>query len=178
MVKPDISHFTNNTIVFDDDSEIEVDTVFLATGYQMRKSFLEAGNTMTVVDGNQKMKNSASLELEPLKTNRKYIYPLYRHIFSLCPLYPPTALSFVGITEGIIPHCPLDYAQSLFISHLVLNPTILPTRREMLSHLAAEEQNLRDNGLDPYAVGHRLLRLLDGPNDYQEELIDFLKEKV
>lgn len=133
---------------------------------------------MTVVEGHQRMKNSTSLELGPLKTNGKYIYPLYRHIFSLCPLYPPTALSFVGITGGIIPHCHLDYAQSLFIIHLILNPAVLPTRREMFSHLAAEEQNLRDNGLDPYVVGHKLLRLLDGPNDYQEELIDFLKEKV
>lgn len=176
-LKPGISHFTNNTVVFDDKSEVEVDSVLLATGYQMRKPFLEAGNTMAI-DLKHHLSPSGNINSfgsVPLSTNLKYIFPLYRHIFSLCPSYPPTALSFIGLPSGIA-NCPSDYAQSLFVVNLILNPHTLPSRDDMLADLAAQEQIVRDNGQDPYVIGHRLLN--GTSNDYQDELIDFLKENV
>ncbi|KAF8352000.1 hypothetical protein F5887DRAFT_9526 [Amanita rubescens] len=44
--KPVISHFTRDSIVFADKTEINVDSVILATGYQVRKPFLDAGHIL------------------------------------------------------------------------------------------------------------------------------------
>lgn len=112
---------------------------------------------------------------QPLATNSRYIFPLYKHILSLCTSYPPIALSFIGLPSGIA-NCPSDYAQSLFVTHAILNPAILPSRQDMLVELAAQEQKIRDNKLDPYEIGHKLLQ--GTSNDYQDDLVDFLKEKV
>ncbi|PFH50859.1 hypothetical protein AMATHDRAFT_60358 [Amanita thiersii Skay4041] len=47
ILKPGISHFTEQSIVFVDTTHIGVDTVLLATGYELRKPFLDAGGVLT-----------------------------------------------------------------------------------------------------------------------------------
>ncbi|GJJ08110.1 hypothetical protein Clacol_002318 [Clathrus columnatus] len=180
-IRPDISHFTNNTVVFVDNSQVEVDFVLLATGYQLRKPFLEAGDVMTIHpkrrfhrsnkdDDNDDVVTSS----QTLTTNFKYIFPLHKHILSLCNSYPPTALSFIGLLRGT-PICPSDYAQSLFVTHVILHPDILPSRDEMLNELELQEQKIREQGLDPYKIGHQLFN--ETTNDYQDDLVDFLRDK-
>ncbi|GJJ08612.1 hypothetical protein Clacol_002831 [Clathrus columnatus] len=180
-IRPDISHFTNNTIVFVDKSQVKVDSVLLATGYQMRKPFLEAGDVMAIHpktrfrQSNEDDRDDDITASSPtLTTNFKYIFPLHKHILSLCASHPPTALSFIGLPSGIA-NCPSDYAQGLFVTHVILYPNILPSRDEMLAELELQEQTIREHGLNPYEVGHRLLN--GTSSEYQDDLVDFLRDK-
>ena len=107
--KPVISHFTRDSIVFVDKTEIDVDSVILATGYQTRKPFLEAGHIL-IIDPTA----TNHTETQVLVTNTHYIFPLYRHIFSLSSMYPTTALAFVGLQDGqFVSICASGLAQSI-----------------------------------------------------------------
>ncbi|KAF8635656.1 hypothetical protein AX15_000287 [Amanita polypyramis BW_CC] len=169
--KPVISHFTQQSIVFVDNTEIDVDLVLLATGYEIRKPFLDAGNVL-VTDPEARPNKTYG---QTLVTNTYYIFPLYRHIFSLSPMYPTTALSFVGLPINIA-NCPSDIAQSLFVAHSIRDPNILPSRDQMLHDLATQEQRLKEKGLDPNTKGHTMSDRKRA-NDYQDELVEYLKEK-
>ncbi|KAF8639192.1 hypothetical protein AX17_001678 [Amanita inopinata Kibby_2008] len=169
--KPAISHFTPDSVVFVDNTDVDVDVVLLSTGYELRKPFLDAGDTLVT---DPKAHSNASYQGR-LISNTRYIFPLYRHIFSLSPSYPVTALSFVGLPSAIA-NCPSDVAQSLYIAYAIRDPNVLPSREQMLHELALQEQKLKDIGLDPYVLGHRLS---DGTaaSDYQDDLVDYLKQK-
>ncbi|KAK2460844.1 hypothetical protein APHAL10511_007314 [Amanita phalloides] len=165
--KPEISHFTRDSIVFIDDTEIaDVDSIILATGYQLRKPFLEAGHALAI-DSKANSNNTK----ETLVCNTRYIYPLYKHIFSLSPMYPTTALSFVGLPIGPASFHS-DVAQSIFIAYNI-RESRLPTRQTMLHELEQQEQALKAEEIDPYTVGHRVPR----GSDYQDGLVDYLKQK-
>ncbi|KAG6818015.1 hypothetical protein H0H87_009170 [Tephrocybe sp. NHM501043] len=168
--KPDISHFTGDGVVFSDGSILNVDVILLATGYEIRKPFLEEGNVL-ITDYQARFNNAHP---HKLVTNTRYIFPLHRHIFSLSPSYPVNALAFIGLPSAIA-NCPSDIAQSLFAAHAILNSTLLPSRDELLQDLAEREDVLRKAGYDPYNIGHRLPT--NTSSDYQDELVDFLKDK-
>lgn len=169
--KPDISHFTAEGVVFSDGSLLDVDAVLLATGYEIRKPFLEEGGVL-VTDREARSSDSYP---DQLVTNTRYIFPLHQHIFSLSPSYPVNALAFIGLPSAIA-NCPSDIAQSLFVAHVILNATLLPSRNELLRHLAEQEDGLRKAGYDPYNIGHRLPT--NTSSDYQDELVDYLKDQV
>ncbi|KIL66087.1 hypothetical protein M378DRAFT_75661 [Amanita muscaria Koide BX008] len=169
--KPAIAHFTKDSAVFVDKTEINVDSVLLATGYQIRKPFLEAGNGLLIKPTVRSSESSTTT----LISNTKYIFPLHRHIFSLSTQYPTTALSFIGLPSHIA-NCPSDTAQAIFAAHAIRNASILPSRDQMLQELAEFEQKSRDEGLDPYITGHKLPDNTRA-SDYQDELLDYLKEK-
>ncbi|EFI28607.1 dimethylaniline monooxygenase [Coprinopsis cinerea okayama7 len=171
VVVPDVSHFTPNSVVFVDGTELsDIDSVLLATGYVQRKPFLEAGGVITVDP--QTTSNSSSSGT--LTTNLRYIFPLHRHILSLSPEHPTNALAFIGLPTRIA-NCPSDIAQSLFVAHAIVNPSILPDRKELLKDLTQREEQQRRHGYDPYTFGHAMLD--ESPSDYQDSLVKFLKEK-
>ena len=155
-----------------DKTEIDVDSVILATGYQLRKPFLDAGHAL-VTDPTA---NSNNTQTQVLVSNTRYIFPLYRHIFSLSPMYPTTALAFVGLPT-YIPNCPSDIAQSIFIAYAIRDPSLLPSRKKMLYELKLQEQESRSRGVDPYVKGHNMFSAKQS-SDYQDELLDYLKVKV
>ena len=170
--KPVISHFTRDSIVFVDKTEIDVDSVILATGYQLRKPFLDAGHAL-VTDPTAISNNTKT---QVLVSNTHYIFPLYRHIFSLSSMYPTTALAFVGLPV-FIPKFPSGIAQSIFIAYVIRNSSLLPSRQQMLHELELQERESRSHGVDPYASGHKMFSIKQS-NDYQDELLDYLKVKV
>ena len=171
--KPVISHFTQDSIVFVDQTEIDVDSVILATGYQVRKPFLDAGRAL-VTDPTA----SDYTKIQALVNNTHYIFPLYRHIFSLSPMYPTTALAFVGLPDGIfVPTCASVIAQSIFITYIIRDPSLQPSRQQMLSELELQEQDLKRRGIDPYVTGHWVFSEKEC-SDYQDDLLDYLKAKV
>lgn len=153
-----------------DETTLDVDSIVLATGYEIRKDFLDQGHAI-ITDPSAHSNKSAA---QGLVTNLKYIFPLHQHIFSLCPAYPTNALAFIGLPSAIA-NCPSDIAQSLFALHAILNSTLLPPRPKLLEELAEREEALRQRGLDPYIIGHNV-RI--EPSDYQDELVEFLKEQV
>jgi hypothetical protein len=130
--KPPISHFTNDSVVFIDGTSLaDVDTLILATGYQFLVPFLsripsDSGiSSPALVTSPSTTANSTTTSA--LTTNARYIFPLYEHIFSLSPAFPPTALAFVGLPV-LIANCPSDRAQALFISHALADASVLPPR--------------------------------------------------
>lgn len=149
----------------------DVDTILLGTGYELRIPFLERGHALQV----DHTAHSNATYKEGLATNTRYIFPVHQHIFSLCPNYPVTALSFIGLPLYVA-NCPSDIAQSLYAAHVIANPSVLPHRETLLEELAEEEERLRSLGLDPYHVGHRILPVSNGTQwDYQDKLVADLK---
>ena len=170
-LKPEIDHFSAHGVVFVDGSIWDTDVVVLATGYEQRKAFLEAGGELLV----DRSVRNGSTTAQQLYTNLKYIFPLYRHIFSLGAAYPSNALAFLGLPTRIA-NCPSDIAQSLLVAHAIFNASILPSREEMLQDLGQNEAHIRSLGYDPYTIGHEMVGT--APIDYQDELIDFLRSKA
>lgn len=173
IIKPEITHFTEDGIVFLDGTSVDPDVVLLGTGYELRKPFLERGGELRA---DPSAHDNSSVADGGLFTNLDYIFPLHRHILSLNSAYPTNALAFIGL-PSYIPNCPSDIAQSLFAAHAILNPAIIPSRPDLLRELAAYDERLRSLGLDPYTNGHRMLNG-GGPSDYQDELVDFLQDTV
>ncbi|KAF9455118.1 FAD/NAD(P)-binding domain-containing protein [Macrolepiota fuliginosa MF-IS2] len=170
----EISHFSNEGIhLFDGTILRNVDTVVLGTGYQIRKPFLEKAGLVKV---DPHAKSSSFRSSEHLTTNVNYLFPLYKHIFPVLEDLPVTALAFVGIPMGIS-NCPSDLAQSLYVLHLMKHgDDVLPQKDDLLRELDEQEEEVRQKGLDPYVLGHRLVS--GTQSDYQDDLVEFLKEKV
>lgn len=167
-ISADISHFTPDGVVFSDGTKIDVDTVLLATGYDLLIPFLNDGGLMVTKPWGA---HSDGIDItETLTTNLRYIYPLDRHVFSLVPSYPTNALAFVGLNTAKVGNAILDIAQSRYVAQGIADDQFLASREELLAELAASEQRLRDRGVDPYVFGHRLF---DGvADDYQDELVE------
>ncbi|KAI0629833.1 FAD/NAD-P-binding domain-containing protein [Trametes polyzona] len=171
--KPRISHFTDSSVVFEDGTSLsDVDAIILGTGYEFRIPFLSPPHSSILAVDPSTSYNSTTAPT--LITNLRYVFPLYRHIFSLSPRLPPTALAFVGLPV-LVANCPSDIAQSLLVAHALANASVLPPRAEMLADLVRREARLRAEGLDPYYVGHRLVSPSETDHDYQDDVVEYLK---
>ncbi|KAH8115093.1 FAD/NAD-binding domain-containing protein [Phellopilus nigrolimitatus] len=180
-IKPAISHFTADSIIFTDGTQVsDIDAVILGTGYEVRVPFLSAGDALAISPGAYSNASEGDPAPEHLTTNLRYVYPLHEHIFSLAASYPPTALAFVGLPV-LTANCPSDIAQALLIAHALVDPTLLPSREDMLTQLRKREAHFRERGFDPYREGHRLIDVEGGQRDasheYQDALIHFLKKR-
>ena len=172
--KPRIAYFTNTSIVFEDGTSLEdVDSLILGTGYEFRIPFLSPPHSSVLAVDPDTSFNSTTAPT--LISNLRYVFPTHRHIFSLAPGIPPTALAFVGLPV-LVANCPSDIAQSLLIAHAIANASVLPTREDMLDELVRREDGLRAQGLDPYYVGHRLVAESETDHDYQDGLVEYLKD--
>ncbi|KAI6149288.1 hypothetical protein BKA82DRAFT_1006115 [Pisolithus tinctorius] len=168
-LKPEILHFTSDGAVFTDGSTVQdVDTVLLATGYDLRVPFLEEGGEVIVKPG------SNETDGHKLATNLRYLFPLHQHIFSLSASYPTNALAFIGL-----PRSPYirssNTAQSIYATSIIANGSLLAPRAELLSELADSEEDLWRRGYDPYYIGHKMVN--NSTFDYQEGLIKTLRSK-
>ncbi|KAI0792008.1 FAD/NAD-P-binding domain-containing protein [Abortiporus biennis] len=181
IAKPEISHFTKNAIFFVDGSSLDtVDAVISATGYNFLVPFLNRAPTWSpsslpglTTDPHTQANSTTS---ESLITNLRYIFPLYRHIFSLSKSYPPTALSFIGLPV-LIANCPSDIAQAIFVAQSIANSSVLPSREDMVTDLVHQENRLLERGYDPYVVGHKMVGGDDDAMAYQNDLVAYLKKK-
>lgn len=173
IVKPEISHFTLDAVVFKDGSSTsDVDALLLGTGYDLRLPFLENGHSLSV----DPSADSNETYTQGLVTNLRYLFPVYKHVLSLCPHYPTNALSFIGLPIYVA-NCPSDIAQSIFVVNSIANASILPPRKELVDELARDEEWLRTLGYDPYNVGHRLVPLNGTQWEYANEIVDFVKKR-
>ncbi|KAI8971157.1 FAD/NAD-P-binding domain-containing protein [Trametes punicea] len=171
--KPRIAYFTNTSVIFEDGTALDdVDSLILGTGYEFRVPFLSPPHSSVLAVDPHPPYNSTTAST--LVTNLRYIFPLHRHIFSLAPRLPPTALAFIGLPV-LVANCPSDIAQSLLVAHAIANASVLPSRTSMLAELAAREAELRHEGFDPYDVGHRLVSPSETDHDYQDALVEYLK---
>ncbi|KAI6010734.1 hypothetical protein F5J12DRAFT_564311 [Pisolithus orientalis] len=168
-IKSEISHFTSDDIVFKGGSTVSgVNTVILGTGYDLRVPFLEEGGEVIVKPG------SNETDGRRLTNNLRYLFPLHEHIFSLSASYPTNALAFIGLPKMAFSR-PSDTAQSIYVTSIIANGSLLAPRAELLRELADNEEDLRRRGYDPYYIGHTMLN--GSTFDYQDNLIDTLRSK-
>lgn len=150
-----------------------------ATGYNFLVPFLtrvpsDSIATPGLITSSSTHHNSTTAPF--LISNLRYIFPLYQHIFSLAPNLPPTALTFVGLPV-LIANCPSDIAQSLLLAQALVDPSVLPSRQEMIEDLVQQENRLRERGYDPYEVGHKMVGGDDDAQGYQDALVEYLKKQ-
>lgn len=174
--KPAISYFTKDAVIFEDGtSATDVDTVILGTGYENLVPFLSPPYAKSLlVTEPSSLVNSTNAH--KLTTNTRYIFPLWKYIFSASPALPPTALAFIGL-PAMIANCPSDNAQGLLVAHAIANASLLPPREALLAEVVARENELRSLGFDPYKVGHRLVGSPTEPWDYQDDVVHFLQDR-
>ncbi|CCM05509.1 uncharacterized protein FIBRA_07732 [Fibroporia radiculosa] len=173
--KPLISHFTRDAVVFQDGSVLrDVDAVLLGTGYELRMPFLCSPHA-SVMDTDPYTRANSSTARK-LTSNLRYVFPLHRHIFSIAPDVPTTALAFIGLPV-FIANAPSDTAQGIFVAHVIANASLLPPRDAMMQELLEHEATVRANGPDLYRVGYRLIGDNTEEQDYQDQLIEDLKKQ-
>ncbi|KAF8269762.1 hypothetical protein EI94DRAFT_1699223 [Lactarius quietus] len=147
-----ISHFTPHAPVFEDGTSLpHIDTVLLATGYDLRFPFLSSIRNTSV---------STPLpdpdDCDGLTNNGRYLRPLFRHVFSLAPTHGPHALAFIGPSRRTHPR----------------RPSLLPPTSALLADLRAQEAALDD----PARIGHRIVQPGGGPA-YQDALVAILQDR-
>jgi hypothetical protein len=150
--------------VFEDGTSLpHIDTVLLATGYELHFPFLSSIRNTSV---------STPLpdpdDCDDLTNNGLYVRPLFRHILSLAPTHAPYALAFIGLPQFVM----CDYAQALLVAHTLADPTFLPSTPVLLADLRAQEAAL-DN---PARTGHRLV-FPGGGVAYQDALVAVLQDR-
>ncbi|KAI0032085.1 FAD/NAD(P)-binding domain-containing protein [Vararia minispora EC-137] len=146
--KPRISSLAGGIVTFKDGSSLScVDTLLLATGYDLRIPFLTSGGVLAEVDGPQ--------PADELTTNGRYVHPLYEHTLSLDPTHPLGTLYFVGLIL-YNPTGMCDYAQGLFAAYTIADPRLLAPRDELYASLKARERQILAEGFDPAHYGHKV----------------------
>ncbi|KAJ7275453.1 FAD/NAD(P)-binding domain-containing protein [Mycena haematopus] len=129
----------------------DVDTIILATGYEVRVPFLSATNFLDDAP------HGLPFDGARLSTNGRYISPLYEHIVSLDSRYPSGALYFVSILT-YDPTGIANTAQATFAAYTIANASLLGTRAELCAALAQREQRVRDDaGVEPGRYGHKVI---------------------
>ncbi|KAF8213522.1 FAD/NAD(P)-binding domain-containing protein [Mycena galopus ATCC 62051] len=127
----------------------DVDTIILATGYEVRVPFLTATNFLDA-------SHELPLNGVRLSTNGRYISPLYEHTVSLDSRYPPGALYFISLLT-YNPTGMTNTAQATFAAYTIANTSLLGTRAELRAALARREQRVRDAGAEPERYGHKVI---------------------
>ncbi|KAI0306166.1 hypothetical protein B0F90DRAFT_1696708 [Multifurca ochricompacta] len=165
---PALARFTPVAPVFEDGTSLpHIDTVILATGYELRFPFLSSSihNTSIITP----LPDPSTCDM--LTNNGRYLRPLFRHTFSLAPTHAPRALAFVGLPQ-FVSYAMTDTAQALLIAHALADEDLLPPKAELLADLRVQEAELED----PARVGHRIPQP-GGGTAYQNALVRLLQER-
>ncbi|KAH9072966.1 FAD/NAD-P-binding domain-containing protein [Lactarius deliciosus] len=155
-----VSHFTPRAPVFEHGTSLpQIDTVLLATGYELRIPFLPFIRNTTL---------STPLpdpdDCDALTNNGRYLRPLFWHVLSLAPTHAPRALAFIGLPT-FVEYGISDYAQALLVAHALADPALLADLR---AQEAAHD--------DPARIGHRILPP-GGGAAYQDGLVAILQDR-
>lgn len=153
--------------MFEDGTSLpQIDTVLLATGYELRIPFLPSIRNASL---------SAPLPdptaCDALTNNGRYLRPLFRHVFSLAPTHAPRALAFIGLPI-FVDNAISDLAQALLVAHALADPALLPPTPVLLADLRAQEAALDD----PAHIGHRIVQP-GGGAAYQDALVAILQDR-
>ena len=153
--------------MFEDGTSLpQIDTVLLATGYELRIPFLSSIRNTSV---------STPLPdpdaCDALTNNGRYLRPLFRHVLSLAPTHAPRALAFIGLPV-FVENGMSDLAQALLVAHALADPALLPPTPALLADLRAQEAALDS----PARIGHRIVQP-GGGAAYQDGLVTILQDR-
>ncbi|KAG8920993.1 hypothetical protein FRC02_000493 [Tulasnella sp. 418] len=168
--KPNISYLNSTSIIFADGSSItSPDSIILATGYELRRPFLTSMLARSIHD-------KPPYYNSELSTNLRYIRPLHQHILSLSSSHRLGSLYFVGLPTDLN-YAGSDVAQALFVANTISNPSMLPSQDSLIAALIDHEASLLEQGFDPEIFGHKTLPTDISGQKYQEQLIEWLRER-
>ena len=110
IVKPNITHFTESSVYFEDGTNQEIDAVIYCTGYTISHPFLDS------------QKYLGQTECDPSRVS------LYKHIFSI--KYP--SLAFIGLVQPFGAIMPVSEMQARWVARIFSNQgPPLPSKQEM-----------------------------------------------
>ena len=122
QMKNDIQEFTENGVIFvGDDQETKIDSVILATGYEMSFPFLDDSILYT-------------------KNND---VNLYKFMFNPKLRYPNT-LCFVGLFQPVGPTFPISETQARWFCQLMLGNSKLPSERKMVQEVFKKRREIKN----------------------------------
>jgi hypothetical protein len=175
----------SSSIIFADGSSVsDVDDIILGIGYDLKFPFLTSGGHLPIVPVPRDPREHADHDLS---TNLRYIRPLHEHVLSLSSKYPLGSLYFIGLVT-LTYYAANDMAQAMFMAHTLANPTLLrmhngsltrsqDARQKYLDLLRTKEDSLRAQGFNPDVEGHHFPGPVKGAQDYQDVLVEWLKER-
>jgi len=173
MIVAQIEQFTSHSVIFDDNTTLtHIDTIMLATGHEYRIPYLTAGGQLTVMEPSSTYTDTNT---RTLRTNLRYIWPLWRHMLPLDPAYPLGALYFINLGFPIISTFG-SIVQGLFAAHTIRNPELLDSQEAFFADLKEQEARIRTKGYDPERHGHRVY--LDQSLDaYQDGIMRYSQDR-
>lgn len=120
-IKPNVSHFTERGVVFDDGTAVEnLDAVVFCTGYKIVFKFLSE-DILSTED------NQLSLF--------KYVYP---------PDLPHSTLSFIGLTQSSGAMFPLIELQARWVTRVMSGKCHLPSRDDMVKDIQEKKREMEN----------------------------------
>eukprot|EP01147_Barroeca_monosierra_P011095 gene11095-3161_t len=123
--RPEIQEITKSgKVIFQDESQAQIDTIIFCTGYQFCFPFLDSSCNITV------------------SKDGRIINTLYKHVFNVS--YP--TMAFIGIPLKVVPF-PMFDLQCSWVCSVWSGKTSLPSQQEMEQHESRRRQLRVEEGL-------------------------------
>lgn len=119
--KPDIKCVKKNSVEFSDGTEVEVDMILYCTGYTYKYSFLS--------------------ENVGIKVENRYVQPLYKHMINI----EHPSMCIIGIPRDTTGFYMFDLQVRFFLKTMK-NPSLLPSKEDMLADTKADEKMRTERG--------------------------------
>ncbi|VDI63059.1 dimethylaniline monooxygenase (N-oxide forming) [Mytilus galloprovincialis] len=121
QVKPDVRTFTENGVIFDDNTvEENLDVVVLATGYAFKFPFLDKSAT---------------------NVKENHVDALYKFIFP--PKLEKSTLGIIGCTHALGPNVPVYEMQCRLSTRVLQGKVTLPCYNEMMLDIESKQKALK-----------------------------------
>lgn len=118
-IKPNVSHFTDTGVVFDDGTTVEhLDAVVFCTGYKIAFNFLS----------------------EDILSTKDNQLSLYKYVFP--PDLPHPTLSFIGLTQSSGSMFPLVELQARWVTRVTTGKCHLPSRDVMVKDIEEKRRKM------------------------------------
>ncbi|CAH0996604.1 Ferredoxin--NADP reductase [Emticicia aquatica] len=116
--KPNIKEIRGKTVVFEDDTEQDFDTIIYATGYKVTFPFLKHYPAFDVEESND------------IRLYKKVIHPDYKNLFFLALIQPLGAIM------------PLAEIQAKWIAKIIKGESKIPSKDMMLKSIEEDKQKM------------------------------------
>ncbi|CAH1802339.1 unnamed protein product [Owenia fusiformis] len=117
-IRPNIDHFTENSVVFEDGTEIEADVVVMATGYHYEFRFID----------------EKVLKVERNETS------LYKYVFP--PHLKHPTLGIIGLVQAIGAAMPIAEIQSRWVTRIIKGDNSLPSMEVMFHDIVRKKRSM------------------------------------
>lgn len=146
VIKPNVKHFTPTGVVFEDGSEVEIDTAIICTGYSFGFPYLEEGGLIPVKD------NECSLY--------KWMFPTN---------LPHHTLAVIGLIQPLGAIMPISEMQCRVFCETLVCASTLPGKSAM-----EEDVRLKKRDMSERYVSSRRHTIQVDYGEYMDELAELI----